>query len=494
MAQDFTLISFNDGSAQANLYTGEQCEQAVRDGRIRPGTTITVFRGSESSRMRADAFPLFAALFSIHDADPAERPTEAADVPRWVGRSLGWNQSPQAPESYEPSPPYPPAEPDRGGYGDAYESDARPTEVYRDPPREYRSGDPYADRNSSGRDRRQTSKPGGGGGDGRDNSGGSGGGSGAKWFLLLLVPVLLLIGGIVYIAGEELDWWKAASGGEAGNSSEIADEGTEGTFYTVRQVDVQDKARAGTPIATLPRGTSLTGVVVADENDSSRKWLRIRYGPQTGRFVAAVDLNEKSRPLLDTATISGERTLTVAETARTDPSSSAPALASGASLSAGTSVIVAGKVNSEWVEILPSAGGVGYLPISAFAASPSASASPAPDAPPNVGGTHQILVSNSCATKQLTIAIYYFDGQRWQNNDGSTWTFKAKDSSYPVLNNSRLLAASDVIYYTAFFGEGSISGFDDGDLDVNYGGQKVKMRRASLNKLDNGDYEISFDC
>lgn len=514
MAQDFTLISFNDGSAQANLYTGEQCEQAVRDGRIRPDTLITVFRGSENSRMRADAFPLFAALFSMRGGggnidltkaagfgkdDPGDRPTEAASVPRWVGRSLGWNQSPQAPESYEPEPPaYPPAQPDRGRYADPYESDSRPTEVYReptsrerrsgDPYGERRSGDPYPDRNSGDHDRRQTSRPGGG-------SGGGGGGGGAKWFLLLLLPVLLLIGGIVYIVGEELEWWKGGTDSGGGdNSSELVEDGTEGTFYTVRQVDVQDKARAGTPITTLPRGTSLTGMIVADENDSNRKWLRIRYGPQTGRFVAAADLNEKSRPLLDITTISGERTLSAAETIRTDPSSSSPAIASGAAVSAGTSVIVAGKVNAEWVEILPSDGGVGYLPLSAFGPAPSASASPTPEAPPTTSGTHQILITNSCKTKQLTIAIYYYDGQRWQTNDGSTWTFKANDSSYPVIGNNRLLAASDVLYYTAFYGEGSISGFDDGDLDVNYGGQKVKMRRASLNKLDNGDYEIPFNC
>ncbi|MGF7146904.1 hypothetical protein FHS96_000513 [Sphingomonas zeicaulis] len=497
MAQDFTLITFHDGSSQARLYTVEQCEAAVQEGRIRPDTMVTIYRGSESRAMRADAFPLLGSLLSVmrsggididkrpdYDEDPGERATEM--TPGWVGRSLGWNQSPQAPDAYDAGQPRARQPYDDGG---------RATEVYREPPRERRSdpgratSDPYGGRQTSGR---QTSGGGQGGG-GHDGRGSGGGGMSAKWFLLLLLPVLILIGGVVYVLGDQLEWWKGGTkGGDVtDNSSDMVD-GVERTFYAVRQVDVQDKARAGTPTTTLPRGTSLSGVVVEDENDSSRKWLRIRYGPQTGRYVALVDLSEKTRPLLDTAAFSGERTLSVAETLRTEPSSSAPAVEGGGALTAGTSVIVAGKVNSDWVETLPTGGGVGYLPISAFGES-TAGATPSPT-PDTSGGTHQILVSNTCATKSLTIAIYYYDGQRWQTNNGLIWTFTPNNSSYPVIGEKRLLAASDVIYYTAYYGEGSIRGFDDGDIEVNYGGEKVKMRRASLNKLDDGDYEIPFNC
>lgn len=502
MAQDFTLITFNDGSSQARLYTVEQCESAVQEGRIRPDTNVTVYRGTESRTMRADAFPLLASLLSVmrsggidinkrpdYDEDPGERATEM--TPGWVGRSLGWNQSPQAPDAYDPAPPTPPGQRER------HDDGGRATEIYRDTPRERRSdpardrggSDPHGGRQNAGRQNSGPASTGQGGG-----TGGRGGGMSAKWFLLLLLPVLILLGGVVYVLGDQLKWWRSGSTEDVvtDNAADMVD-GVERTFYAVRQVDVQDKARAGTPVTTLPRGTSLSGVVVEDENDSSRKWLRIRYGPQTGRYVAAVDLSDKTRPLLDTAALSGERTLSVAGTLRTEPSSSAPAVEGGGALAAGTSVIVAGKVNSDWVETLPSSGGVGYLPISAFSES-TASGLPTPEPGDTSGGAHQILVSNTCATKSLTIAIYYYDGQRWQTNNGVIWTFTPNNSSYPVIGEKRLLASSDVIYYTAYYGEGSIRGFDDGDIEVDYGGEKVKMRRASLNKLDDGDYEIPFNC
>jgi len=513
MAHDFTLIAFDDALGSSSLYSPQQCEEAVAAGRIGPATQITVYQGGTSTEMAATDFPLFAALFELQRArtggarapgvdlnkpagptadDPTERQTEVTMIPRWAGRSLGWNQSTSdstdAPDTgvrteiyREPAhaPPSAPAQPDLPRYVDPPRATPAPPQWSTPAP------PPFAPPSPPSPPRPPAPA----------------GGSSAKWFLILLLPVLLLLGGIVYVVGDQLDLWDISGG----NSSDVVDNGatdpetglTEQTLYAVREVNVQSGPAVGTPVGTLSRGTALTGVVVPGAPDTSKTWLKIRYGPQTGRYVSTVNLGEATPPSLDTS-FSGDQILTVAETPKASAASSASPAPSAGLLAAGTTVSVTGKVNADWAEILLTAGGVGYLPMTAFQA-PVVESGPGygdngtpPPSDPATNG-HQLIVSNQCKTKQLTIAIYYFDGQRWQSNGGATWIYAPGEYQYPVVDGKRLIATSDVIYYAAIFGDANLNDFD-GEQYFDYGNARLKMRRANLDRKADGDYVIPFDC
>src|SRR5688572_4508392 len=109
MGEKFSLIAFEEAGGLTHLYDESQCAAAVANGRIEPGTRITVYQSGKSAAMNARDYPLFAALFAA-----AEKPTSVEDEPALPPDDLPWDADSGAEagsdEALETVPPPPPAE------------------------------------------------------------------------------------------------------------------------------------------------------------------------------------------------------------------------------------------------------------------------------------------------------------------------------------------------------------------------------------------------
>ncbi|WP_375397219.1 hypothetical protein [uncultured Sphingomonas sp.] len=118
---------------------------------------------------------------------------------------------------------------------------------------------------------------------------------------------------------------------------------------------------------------------------------------------------------------------------------------------------------------------------------------PAAPPPADAGsvGLHQINIKNSC-DKPYTIMFYYHTAAGWTAEDGAMWEYTGGENDYPGRDNKHLMTDSKEIYFYAKLKDGT--GEWSGDRAVRVGDQTVSFKKAAVDEMANGDYQLEITC
>ena len=312
---------------------------------------------------------------------------------------------------------------------------------------------------------------------------------------------LLLIGAIAKCAGKSSSDSAISSSGQNATSSMAAsdaaanqdDPATWQTMYGANPLNVRIAPSGSSRlIATLPRSTELTGVIVPGGNDATTNWFLIKRGPQTGRYVSAVNLSSNAPPDIDAQSAGDYYVISDAAPLTSPADDSATIDDAKQKFHAGQKVKTNGTIGT-WAEVGLNQGGVGYLPTSNLSIT-----KPAPLE--GIGESEDlaqttISITNRCQS-QLKIGIYYHSDNQWHDNGNMTWIWGPGSTSHPSITSSddqRIRADRNDIYVIVFERDGtSYYNGESGDSHITYGGRSVSATEYSADTNSEGSYQISI--
>ena len=275
-------------------------------------------------------------------------------------------------------------------------------------------------------------------------------------------------------------------------AANIDDPSTWQTMYGVNPLNIRISP-SGTSrlITTLPRATELTGVIVPGGNDKATNWFLIKQGPQTGRYVSAVNLSSTAPPEIDATSAGDYYVIDDADPLMTAAEGSSTIDDSKQKFHAGQKVKTNGTIGS-YAEVGLNQGGVGYLPVSNLSTT-----KPLPLDGTGEGGDEAqatIAITNRCQSR-LKIGIYYHADGQWHDNGNMTWIWRPETTSHPSVTSSdeqRIRTDRGEIYIVIFERDGtSYYNGESGDSRITYGGRSVQANEYNADRNSEGSYQVS---
>jgi hypothetical protein len=286
----------------------------------------------------------------------------------------------------------------------------------------------------------------------------------------------------------------------------------EQSFYTARSVRLrvgpssQSEARG----RMYPRDTLVKGKIIPSKVNPTQRWLVLTQGIDSGLFIWAANLSKTKMPMLDTSA-SGEWYAKDTLQIRVGPSETAPIIpidVTGAPLTLKLSqaYTVSGLVEDKWAEIALTGGGVGYVPITALTTFSSgvslvdadnAAVEAAAGAMDETTQGRKMLISRACDIDDLHVLM------RYESASGIRFAqVKIRGRGQRYIDSdiagtpARTISAS--IWYAPIEANGDLSDMS-GEKGVTTNKFLIKGRqtvfvKASLRERGIDEYLISFDC
>lgn len=105
---------------------------------------------------------------------------------------------------------------------------------------------------------------------------------------------------------------------------------------------------------------------------------------------------------------------------------------------------------------------------------------------------YPLFVKNTCHLP-LNIGLTYLDLEgEWRNF--AWWSYEPGEEAYPMYGNSRIRSRNSVFYYYAETSGSSGHLEWGGPIELVYGGNTYRGRKAQLNLDDNYNYILDFSC
>lgn len=286
----------------------------------------------------------------------------------------------------------------------------------------------------------------------------------------------------------------------------------EQSFYTARPVRLrvgpssQSEARDN----MYPRDTLVKGKIVPSTGDPTQRWLLLTQGIDSGLYIWATNLSKTKMPALDTS-VSGEWYATDALQIRAGPTESSPVITidetgTPLTLKLSQTYTVSGLVDENWAEIELANGGVGYVPITALNANSSedsladagnAAADATAEAVDEAIQGRKMLIRRTCATDYLQVLVRYESASGIRFGQAK---IRGRADRYieSDIAGTPARTISAVIWYVPIEANGipsdmsGVKGITTNKFLFN--GRLTLFVKANLSERGSEEYLIPFDC